>query len=130
MRSQAMKSGMGRVMLIVVAAIVMLVGTRALMRMEAQAPIPPANVNRLSVLFLGDEAGHRPFERAKGLLQSRNGLTEEEAYLHLRGESRRLRKPMRNLAEGVILAEELHRKTWRAPDYPVKLKVEEETWPD
>jgi len=49
-------------------------------------------------------------ERAKGILQHRDGLTEEEAYLHLRGESRRLRKPMRNLAEAIILAEELHRK--------------------
>ena len=49
-------------------------------------------------------------ERAKGILQHRDGLTEEEAYLHLRGESRRLRKPMRSLAEAIILAEELHRK--------------------
>jgi GAF domain-containing protein len=49
-------------------------------------------------------------ERAKGILQYRDGITEEEAYLHLRGESRRLRKPMRSLAEAVILAEELHRK--------------------
>jgi uroporphyrinogen-III synthase len=49
-------------------------------------------------------------ERAKGILQNRESLTEEEAYLHLRGESRRLGKPMRNLAEAIILAEELHRK--------------------
>lgn len=49
-------------------------------------------------------------ERAKGILQFRDGMTEEEAYLHLRNESRRLRKPMRSLAEAVILAEELHRK--------------------
>jgi GAF domain-containing protein len=53
-------------------------------------------------------------ERAKGILQYRDGLTEEEAYLHLRGESRRLRKPMRNLADAIILAEELHRKGKRA----------------
>jgi GAF domain-containing protein len=54
-------------------------------------------------------------ERAKGILQYRDGLTEEEAYLHLRGESRRLRKPMRSLAEAIILAEELHRKGRRSP---------------
>jgi GAF domain-containing protein len=53
-------------------------------------------------------------ERAKGILQYRDGLTEEEAYLHLRGESRRLRKPMRTLAEAIILAEELHRKGKRS----------------
>jgi len=50
-------------------------------------------------------------ERAKGLLQHRYGLTEEEAYLRLRNESRRLRRPMRDLAEAIILAEDLSRKT-------------------
>jgi uroporphyrinogen-III synthase len=49
-------------------------------------------------------------ERAKGILQTRHGLTEEEAYLRLRNESRRLRRPMRDLAEAVILAEDLNRK--------------------
>jgi GAF domain-containing protein len=52
-------------------------------------------------------------ERAKGIVQHRDGLTEEEAYLHLRTESRRLRRPMRALAEAIILAEELHRKGLR-----------------
>jgi two-component system, response regulator PdtaR len=46
-------------------------------------------------------------ERAKGLLQSKYNLTEEEAYLRLRGESRRLRRPMRDLAEAIILAEDI-----------------------
>jgi GAF domain-containing protein len=50
-------------------------------------------------------------ERAKGILQHRQGLTEEEAYLRLRNESRRLRRPMRDLAEAIILAEDLSRKT-------------------
>lgn len=50
-------------------------------------------------------------ERAKGILQYRQGLTEEEAYLRLRNESRRLRRPMRELAEAIILAEDLTRKT-------------------
>ena len=49
-------------------------------------------------------------ERAKGILQSRHGLTEEDAYLRLRNESRRLRRPMRELAEAVILADDLNRK--------------------
>jgi len=52
-------------------------------------------------------------ERAKGILQHRDALTEEEAYLHLRSESRRLRRPMKELAEAIILAEELHRKSER-----------------
>jgi uroporphyrinogen-III synthase len=50
-------------------------------------------------------------ERAKGILQHRHGLTEEEAYLRFRNESRRLRRPMRELAEAIILAEDLSRKT-------------------
>jgi GAF domain-containing protein len=49
-------------------------------------------------------------ERAKGILQLRHGMTEEQAYLDMRSESRRLRRPMRELAEAIILAEELHRK--------------------
>ncbi len=50
-------------------------------------------------------------ERAKGILQSRHGLTEEEAYLRLRNESRRLRRPMKELAEAIILTEDLSRKS-------------------
>ena len=46
-------------------------------------------------------------ERAKGILQSKYKLSEEAAYLRLRNESRRLRRPMRELAEAIILAEEL-----------------------
>jgi GAF domain-containing protein len=49
-------------------------------------------------------------ERAKGILQHRHGVTEEEAYLNMRRESRRLRRPMRELAEAIVLAEELHRR--------------------
>lgn len=50
-------------------------------------------------------------ERAKGILQHRHSLTEEEAYLRLRNESRRLRRPMRELAEAIILSEDLSRKS-------------------
>jgi len=49
-------------------------------------------------------------ERAKGILQHKHSLTEEEAYLRLRNESRRLRRPMRDLAEAVILADDLEKK--------------------
>lgn len=44
-------------------------------------------------------------ERAKGILQRRLHLTEEEAYLRLRNESRRLRTPMKQLADAIILQE-------------------------
>jgi signal transduction protein with GAF and PtsI domain len=48
-------------------------------------------------------------ERAKGILQKHHKLTEEEAYLRMRNESRRLRRPMKELAEAIILAEEMSR---------------------
>jgi len=44
-------------------------------------------------------------ERAKGILQQRRGLTEEQAYLELRNDSRRQRRPMRELAEEIIRRE-------------------------
>jgi uroporphyrinogen-III synthase len=49
-------------------------------------------------------------ERAKGILQRRHNLTEEDAYLRMRNESRRLRRPMKELADAIILAEELSRR--------------------
>lgn len=49
-------------------------------------------------------------ERAKGILQHRHGITEEEAYLRLRNQSRRLRRPMKELAQAIILSEDLTRE--------------------
>jgi GAF domain-containing protein len=62
-------------------------------------------------------------ERAKGILQYKHNLTEEEAYLRLRNESRRLRRSMRDLAEAVILADDLNRKDGT----PGKLSVREDS---
>ncbi|MBI1895533.1 MAG: GAF domain-containing protein [Acidobacteria bacterium] len=49
-------------------------------------------------------------ERAKGILQRKLNIAEEDAYIRLRDESRRLRRPMRELAEAIILAEDLSRR--------------------
>ncbi len=46
-------------------------------------------------------------ERAKGILQRRFNLSEREAYHRLRDESRRLRKPLRAIAEAVLMVEEM-----------------------
>lgn len=54
-------------------------------------------------------------ERAKGILQRKHSLTEEEAYLRLRNMSRRLRKPMRELADAIILAEDVGQETETDP---------------
>ena len=45
-------------------------------------------------------------ERAKGILQVEANLTEEEAYKRIQQQSRRLRKPMKEIAEAIILASE------------------------
>jgi len=50
-------------------------------------------------------------ERAKGILQRRHNMSEEEAYLRMRNESRRLRRPMKDLADAIILSEEMTRKS-------------------
>ncbi len=46
-------------------------------------------------------------ERAKGVLQKEMNLSEEEAYHALRRQSRQRRKPMKEVAEAVLLADDL-----------------------
>lgn len=48
-------------------------------------------------------------ERAKGLLQRELNIDEEAAYLLLQRESRQKRKPLREIADAVILTENLKR---------------------
>ena len=49
-------------------------------------------------------------ERAKGIIQQKYNTTEEDAYFRLRNQSRRLRRPMRELAEAIILSEDMGRE--------------------
>ena len=53
--------------------------------------------------------GRKLIERAKGILQHKHNLTEEEAYLRLRDESSRLQRSMRALAEALVLSDDLSR---------------------
>src|SRR5436305_13025192 len=48
-------------------------------------------------------------ERAKGILQRDLGLNEEQAYLALQRQSRQKRKPMKEVAEAIVLSEEIKR---------------------
>ena len=50
-------------------------------------------------------------ERAKGILQRELGLSEEQAYLALQRQSRQKRKAMREIAEAIILSEEVRENT-------------------
>ena len=46
-------------------------------------------------------------ERAKGILQRDLGLSEEEAYLTLQRQSRQKRKPMKEIADAIVLSDEV-----------------------
>lgn len=46
-------------------------------------------------------------ERAKGILQRDLGLTEEQAYLSIQRQSRQKRKSMKEVAEAIVLSEEV-----------------------
>jgi GAF domain-containing protein len=48
-------------------------------------------------------------ERGKGILQRDLGLSEHEAYLALQRQSREKRRPMKELAEAIILSDEVKR---------------------
>jgi signal transduction protein with GAF and PtsI domain len=50
-------------------------------------------------------------ERAKGILQRDLQLSEEKAYLTLQSQSRQTRKPMREVAEAIVLSDEIKRAT-------------------
>jgi uroporphyrinogen-III synthase len=48
-------------------------------------------------------------DRAKGVLQRDMGMSEEEAYLAIQRQSRQRRRPKREIAEAILLADDLRR---------------------
>jgi len=61
--------------------------------------------------YLSDRLEARKvIERAKGILQRDLQLSEEDAYLRLQRESRQRRKSMKEVAEAIILTEDLKRQ--------------------
>jgi len=48
-------------------------------------------------------------DRAKGILQRDLGVSEEEAYLTIQRQSRQRRKTKKEIAEAIVLADELRR---------------------
>jgi uroporphyrinogen-III synthase len=48
-------------------------------------------------------------ERAKGILQRDLGVGEQEAYLTIQRQSRQRRRAMRDVAEAILLGDELRR---------------------
>jgi uroporphyrinogen-III synthase len=48
-------------------------------------------------------------DRAKGILQRDLGVTEEEAYLTIQRQSRQRRKTKKEIAEAIVLGDDLRR---------------------
>ena len=78
----------------------------------AGAEIEMARLEEKSSQLSEELETRKVVERAKGILQRQAGLSEEEAYLSLRRQSRQRRKSMKEVAE-IILSEELERSQKR-----------------
>ena len=74
----------------------------------AGAEIEMARLEEKSSQLSEELETRKVVERAKGILQRKAGLSEEEAYLSLRRQSRQQRKSMKEVAE-IIVSEELER---------------------
>jgi uroporphyrinogen-III synthase len=57
-------------------------------------------------------------DRAKGILQRDLGITEEEAYLTIQRQSRQLRRTKREIAEAILLADDLRKEARDADRTP------------
>jgi signal transduction protein with GAF and PtsI domain len=66
-----------------------------------------ARLKKESLLIRQQLAERKLVERAKGILQQRYGMAEQEAYNTLREESRRTRRPIREVAEAVLTVENM-----------------------
>ena len=54
-------------------------------------------------------------ERAKGILQRDLGLNEEQAYLAIQRQSRQKRRPMREIAEAIVLSDDVRGNSQNEP---------------
>ena len=62
-------------------------------------------------------------DRAKGILQRDLAITEDEAYRMMQRESRQRRKSMREIAEAILLSDELKKMRSPSEDKPAKQSV-------
>ena len=76
----------------------------------AGAEVERARLRTETAQLLGRLESRKIVERAKGILQRDLLLSEEAAYLTLQRESRQRRKSMKEVAEAIILSEDLKKK--------------------
>jgi AmiR/NasT family two-component response regulator len=73
------------------------------------AEIEMARLEAENTLLSERLEARKVIDRAKGILQRELHITEEEAYLTLQRQSRQRRKAKREIAEAIILSDELRR---------------------
>ena len=73
------------------------------------AEIEMARLEGVNLMLSEQLESRKLIERAKGILQRDLGIDEENAYLTLQKQSRQRRKSMKEVAEAIILNEELRR---------------------
>jgi uroporphyrinogen-III synthase len=74
------------------------------------AEIERARLETENAQLAGRLEARKALDRAKGILQRDLGLTEDDAYRRMQRESRQRRKSMREIAEAILLSDDL-RKT-------------------
>jgi len=87
-----------------------------LMSIANQAAVAIENTELLvkSKIIQEELETRKRIERAKGIIMHGEGLTEEEAYLKIRKYSMDNRKTMREVAEAIILSDEMKKLTGKA----------------
>jgi uroporphyrinogen-III synthase len=81
------------------------------------AEIERARLETENAQLAGRLETRKVVDRAKGLLQRDLEISEDEAYRTMQRESRQRRKSMREIAEAILLGDELRKRT--VPDEPV-----------
>jgi len=71
------------------------------------AEIELARLEEVNSNLFGQLQARKLVERAKGILQRDLGLSEEQAYLTLQRQSRQRRRPMKEIAEAIILSDDV-----------------------
>ncbi len=73
------------------------------------AEIERARLESENAQLMGKLETRKAVDRAKGILQRDLGITEDEAYRRMQTESRQRRKSMREIAEAILLSEDLRK---------------------
>lgn len=83
------------------------------------AEIERARLESENAQLMGKLETRKAVDRAKGILQRDLGITEDEAYRRMQTESRQRRKSMREIAEAILLSEDLRKSRTDGDENPL-----------